>query len=190
MNEIPNSATGQQFLSVANKPRRFLSRRDVEQTCWILDNKEMISLDDLLWEAIQDKSQFSRGTAKENLHDLLSLLDDIHRQLRRDGKLTLAGHLLEWIDKEVGFQQHYADYYGQDAESFSRIETIKAFIYYAKWVELDWIKFISHVDNTDTTLGKPDRECIKLSTIHSVKGLEFKYVIIPDCKESACDRQE
>ncbi len=182
MNEIPSSATIQQFVNVANKPRRFLSRRDVER---MLDSGQQreLSLGDLLWETIQDKSQFSRGTAKENLEDLLSILDDIHRRQHRDGKLALAGYLLEWIDNEVGFQQYYADYYGQDAETHSRIETIEKFISYAKWVGLDWLKFISHVDNTDTTLGRPDHECIKMSTIHRVKGLEFKYVFIPDCKE-------
>ncbi|MCY4438048.1 MAG: ATP-dependent helicase [Chloroflexi bacterium] len=182
MNEVLNSAASQQFLGVANKPRRFLLRRDVERMLNSGQQREM-SLGDLLWETIQDKSQFSRGTAKENLEDLTSILEDIHRRLHRDGKLAPASQILEWIDKEVGFRQHYSDYYGHDVEALSRMETVKAFISYAKWIELDWIQFIGHVDNTDTTLGRPDHECIKMSTIHSVKGLEFKYVIIPDCKE-------
>ena len=182
IDEILSEYTCRQFINIANKPSRFLARRDVER---MLENglQRGLTLGDLLWETIQDKEQFSLGSAKENLDDLASVLNELRHLLHKDGKLNLAGSLLEWIDKEVGFVQHYADYYGHDVEALTRTETVKAFIGYAKWIELDWKTFIAHVDNTDTTLGRPDDECIKLSTIHRVKGLEFDYVFIPDCIE-------
>ena len=48
----------------------------------------------------------------------------------------------------------------------TRMEAIKTLIAYAHQVRLDWKAFIMHVENFDTTLGRPEHEWIKMMTIH------------------------
>ena len=91
--------------------------------------------------------------------------------------------LLEWIDKEIKLQQHYENYYGQGEPSLVRTQNIDALKGYARHMALSWKAFITHVDNIDTTQGRPEKSWIKMTTIHRTKGLEFDYVFIPDCQE-------
>ena len=181
LDEIPNDAAVRQFLNIANKPSRYLARRDIQRM--LTDGRQGgLTLGELLYETIQDSRKFSRGSARANLEDLTSLLDEVHGKLQLEEE-TLAGPLLKWIDQEVGFQHHYEDYYGRGEASLTRINTLRTFIAYAHQVGLNWKGFIRHVDNADTTLGRPENEWIKMMTIHTAKGLEFDYVIIPDCTE-------
>ena len=94
-----------------------------------------------------------------------------------------AETLLEWIDKEIKLQQHYENYYGQGEPSLVRTQNIAALKGYARHTALSWKAFIAHVDNIDTTQGRPEKSWIKMTTIHRTKVLEFDYVFIPDCQE-------
>lgn len=171
--------TCRQFQSIANKPSRYLARRSLE--AMLEEGRyQNWTLDELLQATTEDPTKFNRGTARENLIDLMEVLHLIQQKL---ASASLAGPLLAWIDNAVGFREHYENYYGSGEASLIRMAAVDKFIEYARRTELKWDKFIEHVDNTDTTQGRPEHEWIKMMTIHSAKGLEFDYVIIPDCKE-------
>ena len=114
---------------------------------------------------------------------LFDTLRQLNRKLQASSEVSLAGPILRWVDEKVDLQQHYRDYYGNGEASLTRIETLQSFIMYAELVEMKWRDFIKHADNADTTLGLPEDQWIKMMTIHSAKGLEFDYVVIPSCEE-------
>ena len=174
--------TQEQFKVIANKPSRFLNSREIDSMLshgrrqgWTLNQLLQTTLED-------DYTKFIRGSARENLADLTWVLRSIQKKLMPK-ETSWAGPLLKWIDHEIGFRQHYENYYGPGEASLMRIKTIESFIGYACREEMNWQKFITHVDNTDTTQGRPEKEWIKMMTIHSTKGLEFDYIVIPNCTE-------
>lgn len=179
MDQAVSEAIVSHFLSIGNKPSRYLARRDLE--AMLRDGRyQGLSLSETLDAAIGDPARFARGTARANLMDLASVLDEIRGRLVAK---ALAGPLLAWINDEVGLQRHYEEYYGPGEASLIRVETVRKFIEYAHATEMRWPQFLDHVDNADTTWGQPDAQCLTMMTIHRAKGLEFDYVFIPDCQE-------
>ena len=179
MDQAVSEETCARFFSIGNKPSRYLARRDLE--AMLRDGRyQGRSLSETLDAAIGDPARFARGTARANLMDLASVLDEIRGRLAAK---ALAGPLLAWINDEVGLQRHYEEDYGPGEASLIRVETVRKFIEYAHATEMRWPQFLDHVDNTDTTWGQPDAQCLTMMTIHRAKGLEFDYVFIPDCQE-------
>ena len=171
--------TSRQFLTIANKPSRYLKRVEV-QNMLSAGERAGWTLEALLTNTTNDLSQFNTGSARRHLIELLEILQLLQHKLMAG---TKAGPVMAWVDDTVGFRPYYEDYYGPGESSLTRMETVMKFIEYAHETGLGWQDFIAHVDNTDTTQGQPDSVCLKMMTIHSAKGLEFDYVFIPDCKE-------
>ena len=181
LDEVPSNATEDSFLNIANKPSRYLSNADLKRMLRQGRNKNQ-SLGDLLYETTQDPTRFRSDSQRENLEEFLSVLEEIGRKTHQD-PIHLAGTLLDWIDLEVGLQEHYENYHGEGVGSFVLSQNISALKSYAHYTSLDWRMFINHVDNFDTTQGQPENKWIRMTTIHKTKGLEFDYVVIPECKE-------
>ena len=181
LQHVPNRDIADRFVNIANKPSRYLARRDVQRML-STGRESGLTLGVLLCNTTQDARAFPYERQRDRLEDLTSVLEDIRRRL--DSKEpVLAGPLLESLEQEVGLQQHYENYYGRGEASLTRMEAIRTLIAYAHQVKLDWKDFIAHIENFDTTLGRPEHEWIKMMTIHRAKGLEFDYVIIPNCIE-------
>ena len=183
LDQIPNATIEKRFLNIANKPRRYLARRDLSRMLQAGRNDRKL-LKNQLDEVLRDSTKFARGDQKQNLEDLTSVLEEIGQKIRTDPQLP-AGTLLEWIDKEIELQQHYECYYGQGEPSLVRTQNITALKRYARHTNLGWKDFITHADNIDTTQGRPEESWIKMTTIHRTKGLEFDYVFVPDCHEGS-----
>ncbi len=181
LDEVPSNATEDSFLNIANKPSRYLSSADLERILRQGRNKNQ-SLGDLLYETTQDPTRFKRDSQRENLEGLLSVLEEIGRKIHCDPKHR-AGSLLDWIDKDVGLQEHFENFHGEGVGSFVLSQNISALKSYAHYTSLDWRMFINHADNFDTTQGQPENKWIRMTTIHRTKGLEFDYVVIPECQE-------
>ncbi len=183
--EIPSDTTKKQFLNIANKPSRYLLHLSMERM--IEEGRQKgFTLGKLLQDTIQDNSKFSNLRQRYRLEDLTVTLETIHRKLnpKESGpEEPQIGPLLNWIDEEVGFQQHYQNYYGNGEASLTRMKNVQSFINYANSVGMTWQDFIEHVEKVDTTFGLPEEEWLKIMTIHSTKGLEFDYVVIPNCEE-------
>ena len=181
LDRIPDETIDRRFLNIANKPGRYLARRDLLRMLQVgRDDRQ--SLRDLLDGVLRDPTKFARGDQKQKLEDLTSVLEEIDQKIRNAPQIR-AEPLLEWIDQEIKLQQHYENYYGQGEPSLVRIQNIDAFKGYARYMALSWTAFITHVGNIDTTQGRPEKSWIKMTTIHRAKGLEFDHVFIPDCQE-------
>ena len=181
LEEVPSSATDDRFLNIANKPSRYLGRADLKRMLQE-GRKRKLPLGELLFETAQDPTRFNRGSQREKFEDLVSLLEEVGRQINQAPDKS-AGILLEWIEKEIGLLDYYRRYHGEGEECLLHTQNITALISYAQYTELEWRKFIDHVENFDTTLGRPEADCVRMTTIHRTKGLEFDYVFVPDCKE-------
>lgn len=182
LDQVPSNDTGRRLRNIANKPRRYLPRPGIER---MLEDsrRKKVSLGDALHETSLDSTRFSNPRQQDLMKELASFLRQLNRKMQAEDGSSQAGTLLKWVDEKVGFQQHYRDYYGNGESSLVRIETLQFFMKYADMVEMQWQDFIRHTDNADTTLGLPENQWIKMITIHSAKGLEFDYVIIPSCEE-------
>ncbi len=181
LDHIPNASVENRFLNIANKPRRYLARRDLSQMIQSGRNSKK-TLRDLLDGVLRDPTKFARGDQKQNLEDLTSVLEEIRQKIQTDPPMA-AGTLLAWIDQEIDLKQHYENYYGQGEPSLVRTQNISSLMRYARYTAHSWKDFIAHIDNIDTTQGRPEDSWIKMTTIHRTKGLEFDYVFIPDCHE-------
>ena len=119
----------------------------------------------------------------EAMLGLLKSLESISQVLAEDNGNPNAGRLLEKADDAAALSQHYQDFYGPGERANNRISNLVQAKRYGAATGLTWHEFQDHIKNLDTTLGLPENEVIVCSTIHRVKGLEFDYVIIPDCRE-------
>ena len=172
-------------LAIANKPSRYLARRDMQR---MLDGgiTNGLALAEMLPTALESPTMFAGGSAKERLTEFAEFLQALSERLQGDRDASddeSAGALLKWVDETVGFQDHYRDYYGEGEDSANRINNITALIGYAYSTDLGWRDFLAHVEGFDSTLGLPDKQVIHMTSVHRVKGLEFDYVFIPDCFE-------
>ncbi len=181
LDEVPNETLTKSFLNIANKPSRYLGRADLRKMLQTGQNKKQ-SLRELLFDNTQDSTHNWRESQREKLEDFLFVLEEMACKIRTSPRPS-AGELLEWIDGEVKLQDHYRSYYGEGEASLIRTENIGAFKRYARHTGLGWREFVAHVRNLDTTQGLEKDECLGLTTIHRCKGLEFEYVVIPDCQE-------
>ncbi len=170
---------GQQILTIVNKPSRYLARTHMNR---------------LLGQGIQQgwtvADTLARGltyfssapTAGEALRVFLVLLQKIRVMMHS----CAIGVLLAWMLEHTHMRQHYRNYYGPGEHSLNHVKTLDSLVDYARFEphkQLEWQDFMVHLDRLDTQQGRPEHECIAVTTIHRVKGLEFEYVILPDCGE-------
>ena len=94
-----------------------------------------------------------------------------------------ADILLSELISSIDYFAHFDGYYGKGETSFERKESILNFIEYAKGVALPPSEFLEHVAKLDTTRGVPNDQQIVMTTVFRTKGLDYDYVIIPNCNE-------
>ena len=175
-----NREVNRKVLDIVNRPNRYLTRSTMQE---VLNNGVLrnCSLRETLEDAVEGPYAFNLRQL-EGIRTFSGILEMIFRQLNREYP-PKAGELLELVNKAVDLRQHYQNYYGEGENADNKLSTIWTVIDYANYTDLSWPEFINHVEGLDTTRGYKDDECIKLSTIHRVKGLEFDYIFVPDCIE-------
>jgi DNA helicase-2/ATP-dependent DNA helicase PcrA len=173
-------ATEREFLAVANVPSRMLNREVLRQA--VAGGKPHKMTFDQVLGALQDDpatplSANQRSRVGE-LQEMLRRVDEIlvHQSMR-------AAELLGWLVTVLNYYSHFDDYYGRGESSEDRKRTIGAFLRFAESSGMAPEEFIKHLDKLDTTLGAPEESQIVMTTIFRTKGLEFDYVVIPDCAE-------
>ena len=179
--EVLTPGLAQAFLNIANKPSRFLARRDLEPLL-AAGRREGLTLGATLEQGLAQAGRWNSMTAAQGLTGLMQLLAGLAEMLA-EMPVPLAGPLLRETARRSELPRHYENYYGRGESSLKRVETLNSFIAYAGRSALAWPEFLDHVAGLDTTLGLPEAAWIKLATVHSSKGLEFDYVFLPDCRE-------
>ena len=177
------------LVTIANRPNRFLSRRLLTHLLTQAQQEQQTLAEALLppkpGVPLQPGSPPVSPGAAQSLLSLLKCLKTIGQALIKGEENPPAGWLLSKTDDAANLNQHYQNFYGPGEKAGNRISNLLQAQNYARFTGLHWIEFQQQIKSLDTTLGLPPEQVIMRSTIHRVKGLEFDYVVIPDCRESA-----
>ncbi|MDO4534994.1 MAG: ATP-dependent helicase [Clostridium perfringens] len=159
-----NICDKESFSNIINKPFRYISKSNVQN---VLNSRENRDVFDLLIE----KSDIHPFQLK-NIEKTKQMIKGLNKKSPEKAVITILNDL-EYNE----YIKAYCDRYKQDAEEVLNI--INEF----KEASLEFktiIEFLNHVNEVEKTLKDTtnNKDCVKLSTIHGVKGMEFKNVFI------------
>lgn len=158
-----NICDKESFFNIANKPFRYISKNHLQK---ISNSKESADVFDLLIDNC-DIHPFQ-------VKNLTNIRKNIVALNKKTPERAIISILNDLDYKE--YIKYYCDRYKQDEEEIlSIVEEFKDGA-----LEFRNIKdFLSHVYSVEESLkvnSQKDEDCVVLSTIHGVKGMEFKNV--------------
>ncbi len=180
LDRVPSKRVDEWLLNVANTPNRKLSRDALSKAVRVAQTRKWTTVQ-ALTELIESPETRLSASQREKLADLISMLERLYERL--DEPTLRAGALLRWLVDTVEYYQHFDNYYGSSEESVDRKTAVDQFIQYANRLDLSPLAFLEHVDALDPTQGEPEDQQICMTTIFRTKGLEYDYVLIPQCEE-------
>ena len=168
-----NEYDRESFFQIINKPFRYVSKTNLAYVRSYL--KEESPLDILIGK--DDVPPFQ----KKNL-------DELKKDIHYLNKITLSS-AISYIIMDLGYIDHLRDYAKRINQSFEDLEDIiEEFKLSAEGYKTIF-EFLSHIEEVKHSIEeskkKKNREGVILSTIHGVKGMEFKNVyIINACEDT------
>ena len=159
------------FIKIINKPFRYISKSSIE---YIKRFKEYKTPFDILMEK-KDIPPFQ-----------IKKLDNLKKDIHYLSKLSLNS-AIQFVISDLG----YLDYLKTYCEKFSQnIDDLEEILEEFK-ISASGFKtipeFFSHIDSVkeeiENSRNKTDEDRVILSTIHGVKGMEFKNVFLVNCVE-------
>lgn len=159
------------FFRIINKPFRYISKLNIEKVKGypIQDNcfDILLMVDELPVFQIKNINELKKDINKLNHMSLKSAID--------------------FIILDIGFYQHLSEYSAKFKVDISEMEEILE-EFKAAAAEFNNIRdFLNHVEEVKSEIEKNKKrqagDFIILSTIHGVKGMEFKNVFIINCNE-------
>jgi len=176
-----SDATADLFYSVANRPSRMLSRSLLNQLVSTA-RQNRLSPSDILQRAVNQQLEIVSRWQSAQLGQLLAFLNTLHSRINTS--VTTAGDLLTWMVRELDYLAYFQDYYGKGENSDEKAQAVVNFIRYVDQKGISPRSLLDQLSQLDTTQGKPEEELIVFTTIFRTKGLEFDYVLIPQCDEN------
>lgn len=167
--------------NVANKPSRMLSRSLLSRIASSARYRRQ-SIRQALENAPDDRSIGMNGWQVERLTDLSIFLELLADQLANPA--MLAGGLLEWMVQVLDYLAYFQDYYGKGEHADEKKYAVLNFIRYVTQLNVTPQRLLDHLAQLDTTQGQPDDALIVFTTIFRTKGLEFDYVVLPQCDDN------
>jgi DNA helicase-2/ATP-dependent DNA helicase PcrA len=143
-----------------------------------LGKYKQLSLKEILTEAMTNPEYKLNGWQKNNIYDLVDVLLMVRRYLDKD-----AGEVLQIMVDWLNYLDYFQKYYGSGETADEKASAVTHFIEFVKTQKLTPLQLLEHLNLLDTTQGRPEEELIVFTTIYRTKGLEFDYVIIPQCDE-------
>ncbi|TVR03394.1 MAG: ATP-dependent helicase, partial [Desulfovibrionales bacterium] len=168
------------LLSVANTPNRKLARNALTRAIASAHQRKESTRDALEFLADSPMSPMSK-LQREAATDLLQVLERIREKIEKGD--APADDFLNWLVQMLDYLKHFDDYYGQGEHSEERKQAVLTFCRFAEKSKMSIRSLISLVDKLDTTQGAPEEHQIVMTSVFRTKGLEYDYVIIPNCIE-------
>jgi DNA helicase-2/ATP-dependent DNA helicase PcrA len=159
------------FLKIINKPFRYVSK---------------IALDKLKSNPIkEDCFEFIKSLESTPVFQIKSL-DTLRKDIHNLNKMSLSG-AINYIITDLGYHDYIVQYSSKFKTDVSELEEILEEFKQAASEFNTIITFLVHVEKVKEELQKNSKkqneDSVILSTIHGVKGMEFKNVFIINCNE-------
>ena len=159
------------FLQIINKPFRYISKTNFS---YIRNYRQQENPFTILINKV-DTPPFQKKK-----------LDDLSKDINYLNKISLAS-AIAYIVMDLGYLDHLKEYAKKFSQSFEDLEDIiEEFKMSAEGYKTIF-EFLEHIEEVKQTIEaskkKVKREGVILSTIHGVKGMEFKNVYVINCSE-------
>ena len=135
-----------------------------------------------LQAAANERAQGLNGWQVERILELETFLRELSEQVSQ--AVMLAGDLLDWMIQRLNYLDYFQDYYGRGEHADEKKFAVLNFIRFVSKLHLSPSALLEHLASLDTTQGAPEAEQIVFTTIFRTKGLEYDYVLIPQCDEN------
>lgn len=177
---VTNQDDEEAFKRIINYPKRGIGDSSVE--------KMMVAAyehDIPLWEVLVNASSFLSGRAANSVADFITMVKSFKMEAERKDAFEAAS----FIAKQSGLLRDL--YEDKTIEGLNRYENVQELLNAIK-------EYVDSPENDDTSLGaflqeialltdndrdKDQSDNVTLMTIHSSKGLEFKYVFVVGMEE-------
>lgn len=157
------------FINIINKPFRYISKASIDE---LKRNRENKSPFDIMIDR-KDTPPFQA----KNLYDL-------RKDINYLNKISL-GSAIQFIISNLGYIDYLREYGKRYHQSIEELEEIVEALKTAASGFKTILEFLQHVNNVAEQIeeGKQEKSGVILSTIHGVKGMEFKNVFLINCVE-------
>ena len=157
------------FLSIINKPFRYISKANLS---YVNNYREDIDP----FEILINRKDTPPFQAKK--------LDELRRDILYLNKISL-GTAIQYIISSLGYLDYLREYGNKYGQNFDELEDMVEEFKGAAEGFKTILEFLTHVKNVGDEIekSKSDKNGVILSTIHGVKGMEFKNVFIINCNE-------
>ncbi len=169
---------GKWLLNIANKPSRMLSRIMLEKLVNTARQRRL-SPHAMLEYATRDPSSGLNRWQTRPVSELQEFLTALRGELNQE-----AGEVLTWMVDDLDYLAYFQKYYGNGETADEKANAVSHFIQHVTHLKTTPLALLQQLEKLDTTQGKPDEELIIFTTIFRTKGLEFDYVVIPQCDEN------
>ena len=141
-----------------------------------------LSLQDTLDNAVQRGFFDLTPWQTRKLEELSNILNHVYMGIVND---VMAGELLNDLVQQTGYLDAFQNYYGAGEHADGKIMAVGNFLEYVRHTRLTPLSLLELIARLDTTQGAPEEEQVVFTTIFRTKGLEYDYVILPECNENA-----
>jgi len=169
------------LLNIANKPSRMLSRNLLSRIVSTARYRRL-STEKLFEDAIRNSNLGLSAWQADKLNELWEVLASLQFKLL-DPTMD-ASSLLSWMVDELNYLAYFQDYYGKGEHADEKKFAVEYFIRYVSGLHITPQNLLEKLARLDTTQGRPEEELIIFTTIFRTKGLEYDYVVIPQCDDN------
>ena len=157
------------FNSIINKPFRYISKSNLSYVSKYEEHKNVFDI-------LIDKNDTAPFQAKK--------LNELKNDISYLNKISL-GSAIQYIISSLGYIDYLREYANKFNQNFSDLEEVLEELKGAAEGFKTIIEFLTHVENVKEEIEKNKiiKDGVILSTIHGVKGMEFKNVFIINCVE-------
>ena len=157
------------FNSIINKPFRYISKSNLSYVSKYEEHKNVFDI-------LIDKNDTAPFQAKK--------LNELKSDISYLNKISL-GSAIQYIISSLGYIDYLREYANKFNQNFSDLEEVLEDLKGAAEGFKTIIEFLTHVENVKEEIEKNKiiKDGVILSTIHGVKGMEFKNVFIINCVE-------
>jgi DNA helicase-2/ATP-dependent DNA helicase PcrA len=163
---------------ILNRPFRGLSRKGMDMLLGDAQ-RDGLTLGDLAFDDDLHVMAGFHGGARKELKSLGNTLLKAHRRANEEAGAAQAIRVLR---SEIAFEDALSAHRSAASvqECLRAYEVLEDF---ARAARCPLGELEARLAEVDTTQGRAREDCVRVTTIHRVKGLEWDYVFIPECDE-------